>query len=377
MARLARAMPRRPIITGFVPPQAPIIPPPFIIRSIAVADAKRRFRTLPKRARLPDPFNVPPSSPYLRITKAISTARRYQTLPKRAIVPNFVEPVKPTIIIRSTARDVARRSVVVRQPILPLPFNVPPSSPNVIKTIRIAVARARAMPRKPILFQPQVPPLPYIAPVVTYVIRSTAKDAARRQSGPRKRPFIFRPANPPAPYVPPASGFIVHLQAKQTARRYATKLLKALTTPFVPVHIGSPQKQNQFYWGRHARGQYLNIILNLIELPDAVPTVTFWKEGTTAVETLSMPRIRAATRTFRLVKLLDTDYDDGHYAAVMRVDIGGDVYTNVAYFEVIGGTGDAPKIAVSEIDRAAGRGVVSQDNAGNMTLAYKPKKLLP
>jgi hypothetical protein len=136
-------------------------------------------------------------------------------------------------------------------------------------------------------------------------------------------------------------------------------------------------KTFQAYWGRKARGQYLNVVLNLDQLPDDVPTVTFWKEGTTAIETIQMPRIRAATRTFRLTKLLDTDYVDGHYVAVMRFEIASDIYCSTGYFEVQGGVGIAPNIAITEIDRTAGRAVVSQDDAGNMNLAYKPRKVLP
>lgn len=418
MARLARAMPHRPVITGFVPPPAPpnpIIPAPFIIRSIVVADTKRRYKTLPKRATLPLTFNIPPSSPYLRITKAISTARRYQILPKRALIPKFVEPVKPTIIVRSTAISVARRVVVPRRHILPLPFNVPPSSPNVIRSIRIAVAISRARPRKPIifvpavppaipivppaniirtnriaealrrakprkpiLFVPSVPPAPYIPPVVTYVIKSTAKAEARRQAGPRKRPVLYKPANPVAAYIPPATVYIVHTARLATIRRYLTKAKRPLLAPFVPTTAGTiPQIQQQLFWGRFARGQHLNVILNIDQLPDDVPTVTYWLEGTTELLTESMPIIKSPNKTFFIRKLMDNNFDDGHYAAVMEYVLSGRRYAAIGYFQVQGGIGTAPITALMEIERGLGRAVVSASEDGSVSIGYKPRRMLP
>lgn len=386
MARLGRAQPHRPILPQpFVtpPPAAPVVSK-SLIRSSASATARRLYG-LVKRPILPSRFvpqPTPPSSPYIVHNTVLSTARRYKTLPKRAIIPKFVEPPKPTNIIRSIAKDMAKRAAQLRRHILPLPFVpqtypiVPPS--NTIRSNRIAEALRRAKPHKPVLPLPFVTAVPYVAPVATFVIHTTAKDTARRQAGPRKRPVLPKPF---VPYVPPTFATakpILRSTRLETARRYATKIIRALISPFVPVPaVGSPQVQNQFYWGRLSRGQYVNIILNIKELPDAIPTVTIWKDGVTVIETLDMPRIRAATRTFRLTRLMDTGYDDGHYAAVMRFEVGGDIYVNVGYFEISGGTGIAPVVGVSEIDRAAGRAVVSQDFDGNMSIGYKPKRLLP
>jgi hypothetical protein len=181
------------------------------------------------------------------------------------------------------------------------------------------------------------------------------------------------------PYVAPTftQSFLIHSAAKDTARRYATKVRQTVITKLVPVVLTTGHDQNQFYWGRLARGQYLNVILNIDQLPDAIPTVTFWKEGTTAILTESMPRIKAATRTFRLTMLMDTDFVDGHYAAVMRFVIDGGIFCSIGYFEIVGGVGTAPNIAITEIDRAAGRAVVSQSADSNLSIGYKPRKLLP
>lgn len=423
MARLGRAQPHRPILPQpFVtpPPAAPVVSK-SLIRSSASATARRLYG-LVKRPILPSRFvpqSTPPSSPYIVHNTVLSTARRYKTLPKRAILPKFVEPPKPTIIIRSTAKDVAKRlaqprrhilplpfvpaapnpvvskSIVhtanllnprpkKRKPVLPLPFVTPPAAnpvvppPNTIHSNRIAEALRRAKPRKPVLPKPFVTAVPYVAPVATFIIHTTAKDAVRRQAGPRKRPVLPKPFVPyVAPTFAPAKP-ILRSTRLETARRYATRLFKAIISPFVPVPaVGSPQVQNQFYWGRLSRGQYVNIILNIKELPDAIPTVTIWKEGVTVIETLEMPRVRAATRTFRLTRLMDTGYDDGHYAAVMRFEVAGDTYVNIGYFEISGGIGVAPNIAISEIDRSAGRAVVSQTADSSINMAYKPKKLLP
>ena len=132
----------------------------------------------------------------------------------------------------------------------------------------------------------------------------------------------------------------------------------------------------QSYLGKFSRGMYVNLILEIPQLPDLVPIVALWN-GSTLVEQIEMPRIKAASKVFRLTKLLDNQYTDGQYIAAMRFVIAGNTYCSVGYFQVIGGTGTAPNIAISEIDRAAGRAVVSQDNEGYIRLGYRPRKVLP
>lgn len=131
----------------------------------------------------------------------------------------------------------------------------------------------------------------------------------------------------------------------------------------------------QAYWGRFSRGQHINFILNINQLPELVPIVTIWRDGTSLVEQLNLPRIKAASRVFRLTRLIGNQYDDGKYMAAMRFVVAGNTYCSVGYFEVSGGTGNGPLIAISEIDRTAGRGVVSQDSSGYFRLGYKPKRV--
>lgn len=129
-----------------------------------------------------------------------------------------------------------------------------------------------------------------------------------------------------------------------------------------------------FYWGRFSRGQYVNVILNLPSLPDSPPVAKFWN-GTDLVLEELMPRIKAPTRTFRLVKMLDELFEDGQYTVVMKSLFSGSQRIHVGYFEVQGGTGSAPLISLMEIDRTLGRAVVSQAHDGEVMIGYKPKKV--
>jgi hypothetical protein len=132
----------------------------------------------------------------------------------------------------------------------------------------------------------------------------------------------------------------------------------------------------QSYLGKFSRGKYVNLLLEIPQLPDLVPIVALWN-GSTLIDQIEMPRIKAASVVFRLTKLLDNQYTDGQYMAAMRFVIAGNTYCSVGYFQVVGGDGTAPNIAISEIDRAAGRAVVSQDNEGYIRLGYRPRKIIP
>ena len=130
--------------------------------------------------------------------------------------------------------------------------------------------------------------------------------------------------------------------------------------------------QGQLYLGKVARGQYFNITLTTTELPDATPTVTFWREGTDSIETLDMPYVKG--KTFSLRKLAGTSYDDGNYAAVIVYTIDAVDYTAISYFQVQGGEGASPIVSVAEIDRSLGRAVVTQDEHGTMMIGYRPRR---
>lgn len=130
--------------------------------------------------------------------------------------------------------------------------------------------------------------------------------------------------------------------------------------------------QGQLYLGKVARGQYFNITLTCTELPDGTPTVTFWRNGTDSVETLSMPYIKG--KTFFLRKLAGETYTDGTYAAVIVYTISAVEYTAISYFQVQGGEGASPIVSVAEIDRSLGRAVVTQDEHGTMMIGYRPRR---
>jgi hypothetical protein len=133
----------------------------------------------------------------------------------------------------------------------------------------------------------------------------------------------------------------------------------------------------QSYWGKFARGSHINILWANIELPDDVPVVTYWREGSVSIGTESLHFVKSPNRTFLIRKLLDESFTDGNYIAAIVYDVDSVQYTAFGYFQVQGGIGEAPIIALTEIDRPLGRAVVTQDELGNALIGYKPKRLLP
>lgn len=151
-----------------------------------------------------------------------------------------------------------------------------------------------------------------------------------------------------------------------------TIFLQAPTAaPFGPRFTISAQ--DQYYWGRFSRGQYLNIMWNPSETPDDVATVDFWLEGTTLKTSITLPVLDEERFVFGFPILLNGDFEDGNYAAVIRFSSGGVSYSSVAYFEARGGEAFPPVIAILEVDRTLGRGVVTQDAEGEMLIGYDPR----
>lgn len=135
--------------------------------------------------------------------------------------------------------------------------------------------------------------------------------------------------------------------------------------------------QIQSYWGKFSRGQYLNVIINPDEVPDDVPVVKFWLEGSSLVEAQSIPIIKSPNNTFFFRKLIDGNYLDGNYCAVMRFTVALVDYTSIGYFQVQGGVGTAAISSMIEIDRTLGRGVVMFLDDGEIKIGYKPRLDLP
>lgn len=133
----------------------------------------------------------------------------------------------------------------------------------------------------------------------------------------------------------------------------------------------------QTYWGRFSRGSHLNVSVNPDTLPDDVPVVTYWREGTTAVATEELHYVKGPSNSFLIRKLLTEDFLDGNYVAVMEYEVDSVELTAIGYFQVQGGIGEAPIISLTEITRTLGQAVVTQDEAGVVMIGYKPKRLLP
>jgi hypothetical protein len=131
--------------------------------------------------------------------------------------------------------------------------------------------------------------------------------------------------------------------------------------------------QDSQYWGRLARGEYLQVQWQLLDQPDDVPTVDFWLDGTTNVLSIQLPVLDPTRNIFGYTQLLDGNFEDGQYGAVIRFTVGTVAYASVAYFEVMGGVGTAPVIGLLEIDRPLGRAIVSHEADGDVKLGYKPQ----
>lgn len=135
--------------------------------------------------------------------------------------------------------------------------------------------------------------------------------------------------------------------------------------------------QNQYYWGKFSRGQYVNVILQPDTDPADVPVVDYWYEGTSIVQSETMPYIRGTDTTFFYRKFLDSNFINGNYAAVMRFPIDSIDYVSIGYFQVQGGDEDAPVTSIIELDRGLGRAVVSVSSDGTAKMGYRPRILLP
>jgi hypothetical protein len=128
--------------------------------------------------------------------------------------------------------------------------------------------------------------------------------------------------------------------------------------------------QQQFYWGRHARGQYLHVLFDPLYITDGIPVVKFWREGTTLMRTMSLPIMDVEDAVFGQAILIDDDFIDGHYVAVVVFDVDHSTYAVINYFEIVGGTAVAPVSAVSEIQRPLGQAVISFRLDGTATIGY-------
>lgn len=131
---------------------------------------------------------------------------------------------------------------------------------------------------------------------------------------------------------------------------------------------------SQLYWGRFSRGQYLNVMCN----PDGdlidVPTVKFWLNGSTLVRTITLPAADRDAEYFGMPLLLDGTFEDGNYIAVLYLSVASYSAASFAYFEVQGGTGVAPVISLTEIDRSFGRAVISHRADGDISMGYNPRR---
>lgn len=147
-----------------------------------------------------------------------------------------------------------------------------------------------------------------------------------------------------------------------------------LQTPTVhPIGERPPNNyQQQFFWGRFSRGQYLNVMFQPLYIPDDIPTVKFWHEATTVVRTFTLPVTDPDDVVFGMPILLDADFDDGHYVVTITFEVDHAPYTVICYLEVIGGLSSSPVLELLEIDRSIGRGVAFHMGNGFVRIGYHP-----
>ena len=131
--------------------------------------------------------------------------------------------------------------------------------------------------------------------------------------------------------------------------------------------------QQQQYWGRFSRGQFLNVMWNPEYKPDGVAEIDFWHEATTIVKTITLPATDDVYTVFGQRMLLDNNFIDGNYVAVIRFSSGAVAQCSLGYLSVMGGTGSPPVIGVLEIDRTLGRSVITQDGDGRFMIGYQPQ----
>lgn len=132
--------------------------------------------------------------------------------------------------------------------------------------------------------------------------------------------------------------------------------------------------QDQYYWGKFSRGQYVHLTWNPPLEPNTTATVDFWHEATTLVRSVGLPILDDEDLVFGMPQFLDEDFDDGNYVAVIRYSAGVVAASTIGYFQVSGGTGTTPVIGLLEIDRALGRAVVMQRANGDLFAGYEPSK---
>lgn len=130
--------------------------------------------------------------------------------------------------------------------------------------------------------------------------------------------------------------------------------------------------QDDYYWGKFSRGQYVHLTWNPPLEPNSTAEVDFWHEATTLVKTVGLPILDDEDFVFGMPQFLDDDFDDGNYVAVIRYSAGVVTASTIGYFQVSGGTGKAPVIGLLEIDRALGRGIVYHRNDGVVYIGYDP-----
>lgn len=131
--------------------------------------------------------------------------------------------------------------------------------------------------------------------------------------------------------------------------------------------------QDQYYWGRFSRGQFLNVMWHPEEEPEGVATIEFWHEATTIVKTITLPSLDDVHISYGFNLLLDSKFIDGNYVAVIKFTSGVTDQCSLGYLSVMGGTGSPPVINILEIDRTLGRSVITQDSDGRFMIGYQPQ----
>lgn len=144
----------------------------------------------------------------------------------------------------------------------------------------------------------------------------------------------------------------------------------------IVIHTAFAARQVSHYWGKFQRGTSVNVMLETDLLPDDVPTVTIWNTLKAIVVDEPLPCLDETNFSFGYRQFLNDPFADDNYVAVIRFKIKGIQFAVANYFQVQGGSGEAPIISMLEISRPLGRAVVTQQASGDVNLGYKPRRKL-
>lgn len=136
-----------------------------------------------------------------------------------------------------------------------------------------------------------------------------------------------------------------------------------------PDYIGAGRST---WLGRFRRGTEVPLAYAFSEVPDAAPTVRIYS-GVDLHEEFRLPLDDRTRATFATHHFLGQDYEDGRYTMAISWTVDSNPQYTVDYFDVLGGLGLPPVIAVAEQKRPLGRSAIRIDADGQARISYQAR----